>query len=86
MFFAPTEPGVEIPFPLFELWKKEVKMVSTYAGAPRDIGEAIDLIKNKKIIVDDLISHRLPLSETAEGFKLVSKAKDSIKVIIKPHQ
>ena len=86
MFFAPTEPGIEIPFPLFELWNKEVKMFSTYAGAPRDIREAIDLIKNKEIIVDDLISHRLSLSETSEGFKLVSKAKESIKVIIKPHQ
>jgi len=86
LFFAPTEPGVEIPFPLFDLWNKEVKMVSTYAGAPIDIKEAIGLIKNKKIIVDDLISHRLPLSKTLEGFKLVSKAEESIKVIIKPLQ
>ena len=86
MFFAPTEPGIEIPFPLFDLWNNEVKMVSTYAGAPRDIKEAIDLIKNKKIVVNDLISHRLPLSKTGEGFKLVSKAKDSIKVIINPNK
>ena len=86
MFFAPTQPGVKIPFPLFDLWNKEVKMVSTYAGAPKDINEAIDLIKEKKIRVDDLISHKLPLSRTAEGFKLVSKAADTIKVIIKPHQ
>ncbi len=86
MFFAPTEPGIEIPFPLFDLWNKEVKMVSTYAGAPKDIEEAIYLIKNKKIIVDDLISHRLPLSETQKGFKLVSNAEKSIKVIITPHK
>ena len=85
MFFAPTEPGLEIPFHLFDLWSKEVKMLSTYAGAPRDIEEAIDLIKNGSVKVDDLISHRLPLSKTAEGFKLVSKAERSIKVIIKPH-
>ena len=85
MFFAPTEPGLEISFHLFDLWSKEVKMLSTYAGAPRDIEEAIDLIKNGSVKVDDLISHRLPLSKTAEGFKLVSKAERSIKVIIKPH-
>jgi L-iditol 2-dehydrogenase len=85
MFFAPTKPDVKIPFPLFDLWSKEIKMVSTYAGAPRDIEEAINIIKNKKIVVDDLISHRFPLSKTAEGFKLVSKAGNSMKVIIKPH-
>jgi L-iditol 2-dehydrogenase len=85
MFFAPTKPGLEIPFPLFDLWNKGVKMISTYAGAPKDIEKAINLIKNKKIVVNDLISHRLPLSKTLEGFRLVSKAEDSIKVIIKPH-
>ena len=86
MFFAPTEPGVEVAFPLFDLWNKEVKMVSTYAGAPSDLKEAIELIKNRKIIVNDLISHKLPLSETSKGFKLVSKTEKSIKVIIKPQK
>jgi L-iditol 2-dehydrogenase len=86
MFFAPTKPGVEIAFPLFDLWNKEVKMVSTYAGAPRDLEEAIDLIKDKKINVNDLISHKLPLSKTSDGFKLVSKAEESIKVIVKPQK
>jgi L-iditol 2-dehydrogenase len=31
-----------------------------------------------------MITHRLPLSETAEGFRLVQEAKESIKVIIEP--
>ena len=86
MFFAPTKPGVEIPFPLFDLWNKEVKMLSTYAGAPRDIDESISLIRDKKITVDDLISHKLPLKEASKGFKLVEKAEESIKVILKPHK
>ncbi len=84
LFFAPAEPGVEIPFPLFDLWNKQVKMVSTYAGGPKDIAEAIDLIKTKKVVVTDMITHKLPLSETAKGFKLVAQAKDSIKVVIEP--
>ncbi len=84
LFFAPTEPNVEIPFPLFDLWNKQVKMVSTYAGGPKDIAEAIDLIKTKKIVVTDMITHKLSLSETAKGFKLVAQAKDSIKVVIEP--
>jgi L-iditol 2-dehydrogenase len=86
LFFAPTEPGVEIPFPLFDLWNKGVKMVSTYAGSPKDIETAIDLIKSKKVKVLDMITHQLPLSETAKGFNIVAKAKDSIKVIIYPQR
>ena len=84
LFFAPTEPGVEIPFPLFDLWNKGVKMFSTYAGSPKDIDIAIDLIKSKKVEVEDMITHRLALSEIAKGFQLVAKAQNSIKVIIEP--
>ena len=84
LFFAPTEPEVDVPFPLFELWNKQITMVSTYAGSPEDINIAIDLIKSKKVNVVDMISHILPLSEAAKGFQLVAKAKDSMKVILKP--
>ena len=82
LFFAPTEPGVDIPFPLFELWNKQITIVSTYAGSPEDITRAIDLIASKKVAVVDMISHKLPLSEAAKGFQLVATARDSIKVIL----
>jgi len=82
LFFAPTEPGMNIPFPLFDLWNKGVTMVSTYAAAPRDIEEAIELLRSKKVRVEDMITHRLPLERVQEGFNLVADAKESIKVII----
>jgi L-iditol 2-dehydrogenase len=84
LFFAPTQPDLDIPFPLFELWNKQVTMVSTYAGSPKDIQMAIDSIAQKKITVTDMITHRLPLRETAKGFQLVAKAGNSLKVIIEP--
>ena len=59
-------------------------MVSTYAGGPEDINTAIELIRSKKVGVVDMISHTLPLSEAAQGFQLVAKAKDSMKVILEP--
>jgi L-iditol 2-dehydrogenase len=86
LLFAPTEPGVEIPFPMFDLWNKQVKIVSTYAGAPKDLEEAIKLIKTKKVKVNDLITHRFPLNKAAEGFKLAAQAKNSIKIIIEPQK
>ena len=84
LFFAPTEPHVNIPINLFDLWNKQITMVSTYAGSPEDINVAIELIKSKKVKVMDMVSHVLPLSEVARGFQLVAEAKDSMKVILKP--
>jgi len=86
LWFAMTPPGVDVPVPFFDIWNKQIKMYSTYAGAGEDIVEAIDLLKPKKLDVNDMITHKLPMNETPKGFKLVADAKDSMKVIIEPQK
>jgi len=84
LMFAPPMPGAEISVPFGDLWKDEVTITSTYAGSPKDISEAIELLWTRKIIVSDMITHRFGLADTGKGFELVAKAEDSIKVIIQP--
>ena len=84
LFFAPTDPTAKVSLPFNDLWREETTMTSSYGGAPRDIAEAIDLLRSKAVRVDDLITHRLPLREAQEGFRLVSAAQESIKVILHP--
>jgi L-iditol 2-dehydrogenase len=86
LFFAPTDPGIELRLPFNELWRKEVTMTSTYAGSPRDIHQAMELIATGRVQVNDMITHKLPLTETARGFSLVLEASDSMKVIIEPQK
>jgi L-iditol 2-dehydrogenase len=84
LFFAPTQPGTDVPFPLFDLWNKQITMVSTYAGSPKDIELAIDMLAQKRLTVTDMITHRLPLRDIQKGFQLVAHAQNSIKVVIEP--
>jgi L-iditol 2-dehydrogenase len=84
LMFAPPMPGAEIPVPFGDLWKDEVTITSTYAGSPRDIKEAIELLRTKKLVVSDMVTHRFGLADTGKGFALAAKAEDSIKVIIEP--
>lgn len=84
LLFAPTAPEVRVPLPLFDLYFKGVKIVFSYAAVTQDIGEAIELLKRKKIHVGDMVTHRLRLSDIQKGFDLVAQADKSIKVIIKP--
>jgi L-iditol 2-dehydrogenase len=86
LFFAPSGPDVEVPMPLNELWSKCATLTTSYAAVEEDLREALELIKSKKINVKGMITHRLPLAETGKGFKLVSEAQDSIKVIIEPQK
>ncbi len=85
LFFAPTDKGVTIPLSINELfWRNEISLVSSYAGDFRDHMTALELISSGRLQVQEMITHRLKLSETGYGFQLVTKAQDSIKVIIEP--
>jgi len=84
LLFAPTEPTATVSVPFNALWREEVQMVSSYGGAPTDIREAIDLLRTRRVEVGPLITHRLPLDKAAEGFALVARPQDSLKVILTP--
>jgi L-iditol 2-dehydrogenase len=84
--FAPVEPGIDFSFPFFNFWNDGITLLSTYGGSPFDIITAIELIRAHRLPLLEMITHRLLLSEAGVGFKLVTEAQESIKVIIKPHQ
>lgn len=87
LFFAPTGKGVEIPLPINELfWRNEITLTSSYAANYNEHMTALELIRQKRVKVRDMITHRLPLSKTQKGFQIVEDAKESIKVIIEPQK
>jgi L-iditol 2-dehydrogenase len=82
--FATTEPEVQIPVPMNEFWRNEIKLTPSYGCAPVDAMVAIDMIKTKRLSLERMITHRLPMDKIGLGFQLVAEAKESIKVIINP--
>ncbi|MBI5598734.1 MAG: alcohol dehydrogenase catalytic domain-containing protein [Deltaproteobacteria bacterium] len=86
IFFAPKEPEATYPMPLFRIWQAGVTIKNTYASAPADTLTALDLISSGAVTVKDMITHRLGLDETQTGFRLVSGAGESMKVIIEPQR
>jgi L-iditol 2-dehydrogenase len=84
LFFAPTAVGVDVPIPLFDFWRDEISLVTSYAGSGEDLGESLELIRDHKVRVADMVTHRLPLADTQFGFQLAASGQDAIKVIIDP--
>jgi L-iditol 2-dehydrogenase len=84
LFFAPTAAGVDVPIPLFDFWRDEITVVTSYAGSGQDLVESIELIRTRQVRVADMITHRFPLAEAGLGFQLTASGQDSIKVIIDP--
>jgi L-iditol 2-dehydrogenase len=85
LFFTVPEPEAKVPFPLTELWRNEITLITSYGAAPGDLRRALELIKTRRINVRDMVTHELCLAEAGKGFKLVAEAKKSLKVIIKPN-
>jgi L-iditol 2-dehydrogenase len=86
VFFAVPGPDKKVNVPINEFWMKEIRILTSYYCGPPDITAAIDLISKGNIVVDDMITHTLPLTDIARGYQLVTEGNASIKVIIKPNQ
>jgi L-iditol 2-dehydrogenase len=87
LLFAPAPAGTVIPLSINDIfWRRDVTVTTSYAAGPADCAEALEIIRSKHVRVDDMITHRLGLAETAMGFQLVAEGGDSLKVIIKPQE
>ena len=84
VLFTVPAPDKRIVAPVNDFWRKEIQLVHSYYCGPDDLETALDLIAHKTIPVEDMITHRLPLEKIQEGYKLVTEADASIKVIINP--
>ncbi|RME19959.1 MAG: alcohol dehydrogenase [Deltaproteobacteria bacterium] len=82
--FATPSPGQAVQLELSRFWRSGLSLVTSYAAAPSDLAEALSLIDSGIIPVDGLITHRLPLDRIQEGFQLVCKGGEALKVIILP--
>lgn len=77
-------PETDIQLPTVDLWRNEMTVTSSYGAAPADLEESIHLIETGKVDMKGLITHRFPLTEAQEGFRLVAEAKQSLKVVLLP--
>ena len=86
LFFAVPDPTVRIPVPITEFWRNEITVKTSYGAAPQDLEESLAILKQKKVNVAEMITHKLDIHDVAEGFRLVAAAGESLKVIIQPNR
>lgn len=82
MLFAIPNKNIQVPNEDF--WRNEVSMVSSYGAAPLDLEESLKLIKDGKVDVKGMITHRLGLGDIQKGFRIAAEGHESLKVIVVP--
>ena len=72
-------------FPLGQIFDKGIRMAFGQALVQRYIDELISYLEEGRIKLDDIVTHRLPLSDAPRGYEIFSEKKDGcVKVVLKP--
>jgi L-iditol 2-dehydrogenase len=86
LFFAVPKPGEKLDIDFNPFWRDDVTLKTCYGAAPLDNLQAAELIRSGNVVVDDMITHRFPLSDIGKGFKMAGEGKDCLKVLIYPNK
>jgi len=86
LYFAVPGPEETVPVPLNDLWRNEITLMTSYGAGPIDLDNAMNLLSSRKVILSDMITHRLDFVDGGRGFQMVAGAQDSIKVIFEPNK
>ena len=82
LFFA--VPQFDIDIPSLRFWRDEITVTFSYGAPPADLKMATEMIASGAMRAGEMITHRVPLSDILQGFRLVSEAGDSLKIVVVP--
>ena len=72
-------------FPLGQIFDKGITMRFGQAPAQKYIDELLTWVEQRKIRLDDIITHRLPLAQAPHAYEIFNKKEDNcVKVVMKP--
>ena len=86
LWFAVPHKDAVAQVPLFRMFEKEISIYSSYTSL-RNSWQAIHLLQNRRIRVDKLISHKLPLEEFEKGLKIIeTHSEPAMKILCIPRE
>ena len=86
LLFGVPPSGQTMSVEAFPIFHKGLTILSSFTSL-RNSYQALGLLKSKSILVDKLISHRLPLQELQRGIKLIERGREPVyKVMILPNE
>ncbi len=72
-------------FPIGQIFDKGIRLSTGQAPVQNHIDELIGVLDEGKVVLDDIITHRMPLSEVAHGYDIFKKKKDNcVKIVLTP--
>jgi threonine dehydrogenase-like Zn-dependent dehydrogenase len=67
-----------------DMWRNEIKLMTSYGAGPADLERALKLISSKRIVLNEMITHRLSFEDAGIGFQLVAELALGSSLLLKP--
>jgi alcohol dehydrogenase len=72
-------------FPIHRFFDKGLTLRMGQAFVHRYMDHLFDIVRDGKVVLNDIITHKLPLSDAAKGYDMFKhKKEDCVKVVLKP--
>jgi len=81
--YAPPYPDGPAALDETDLFMRELTVTASYSAGPRDMRAGLAMISDGLLDPDPLITHRLPLDETARALEL-QRSGEALKVVVLP--
>ncbi len=81
LLFGVPPSGQPMTVEAFPIFRKGLTILSSFTSL-RNSYQALDLLKSRRVVVDGLISHRLPLESLQHGIELIEGGLEGVKKVM----
>jgi L-iditol 2-dehydrogenase len=82
VLFTPTPYGTTTPLDLGDLYFREVSLIPSYSCGPKETREAYQLLRDARLDVRPLVTHRFPLDQVQQAFDTARRGGAALKVVV----
>jgi L-iditol 2-dehydrogenase len=83
--YAPPAPHSVLPLDGTSLFLREITVTASYSAGPADMRAALELLADGTVDAGELVTHRLPLEETARALSLQRRG-EALKAVVVPRR
>jgi L-iditol 2-dehydrogenase len=82
LFFAPPPPSEVLPVVPNRLFFQEVTLRTSYSAGPYETRLALELLQQKRVLSERVITHHFSIQEAPQAFRMVSQPGEALKVVV----
>jgi len=74
--------SLRLDFPIGQLFDKGIRIQAGQAPAHKRIDKLLEYVKEEKVKLNGIITHRLPLTKIADGYSMFKKKEDNCVTVV----